>query len=60
MSNKTLGTLVSVLGAIVLLLFALADIVGIGQTPNQIGYRQLLGVIAGALIFAAGVYISRR
>ncbi len=60
MSNKTLGTLVSVLGAIVLLLFALADIVGIGQTPNQIGYRQLLGVIAGALIFTAGVYISRR
>jgi hypothetical protein len=60
MSNRTIGTIVSILGIVVLLVFALADVFGIGQTPDQIGWRQLIGVIAGALLFALGVYLTRR
>lgn len=60
MSNRTLGFIISVIGVVVLIVFALADVFGIGQSPNQIGYRQIIGAIAGALIFIVGIYLSRR
>jgi sulfite exporter TauE/SafE len=60
MSYTTLGRIVSVLGIIIFVTFALADMIGLGQSPDEIGYRQLLGVIAGALVISLGVYISRR
>ena len=60
MSGKTLGRIVTTIGFIILALFALADLIGIGQSPDEIGFRQLLGVVAGALVIALGFYISRR
>ena len=50
----------SIVGAIILVVFAFADLLGLGQSPDEIGYRQLLGVVAGALVMTLGFYISRR
>lgn len=60
MSKKTLGIVVTIIGIIILLVFALADVIGIGQTPDKIGSQQLIGVAIGALVIVLGVYISRR
>ena len=51
--------MITAVGVIMLALFAMADLIGLGQSPDVIGYRQLLGVIAGALVIALGFYIGR-
>ena len=60
MSVKTAGRIISAFGSIMLALFAMADLIGLGQSPDEIGYRQLIGVIVSALIIALGFYITRR
>ena len=60
MSSKTLGTIITIIGIIILAAFAFADLIGIGQNPDEIGYKQLIGVVVGALVIVLGVYISRR
>jgi sulfite exporter TauE/SafE len=60
MSSKTLGRIVTTVGFIILTVFALADLIGLGQSPDEIGFRQLAGVVVGALVIALGFYISRR
>ena len=60
MSSKTLGRIVTAVGFIILAVFALADLIGLGQSPDEIGFRQLIGVVVGALVIALGFYISRR
>ena len=60
MSGKTFGRIVTTIGFIILAVFALADLIGLGQSPDEIGFRQLLGVVVGALVIALGFYISRR
>ena len=60
MSSKSLGTIITIIGIIILAVFALADLIGIGQAPDQIGYRQLIGIVIGALVIVLGIYVSRR
>ena len=59
MSRKTISRMITAVGVIMLALFAMADLIGLGQSPDVIGYRQLLGVIAGALVIALGFYLGR-
>jgi len=42
------------LGIVTLLVFALADIVGIGGDPNVFGYLQMRGSILGVAIAVVG------
>ena len=60
MSSKTLARIVTIVGFLILAVFALADLIGLGQSPDEIGFRQLIGVVVGALVIALGFYISRR
>jgi len=60
MSRKTFGRIVTGVGSVILAVFALADLIGLGQSPDEIGYQQLIGVVVGALVIALGFYISRR
>jgi len=46
MSRRTLGIIVAVLGVALLVISALADVIGIGN-PG-FGFRQIAGVLVGA------------
>jgi len=59
MSKKALGRSTAAIGLLVVLFFALADVVGAGSSPG-FGIKQWLGMIVGALLVGAGVLISRR
>jgi hypothetical protein len=47
------------IGVLLLLIAALADPLGLGRNPG-FGWRQGLGVVIGALLALAGVYLRRR
>ena len=48
-----------IVGILIVVISGLADPLGPGRSPG-FGWRQALGVIVGALVIAAGVYLRRR
>ncbi len=46
-----------VVGVLTLLVFALADVVGIGGDPNVFGYVQISGSVVGAIVTAVGAVL---
>jgi hypothetical protein len=44
---------------LIVVVSAFADRLGLGRSPG-FGWRQALGVVVGALIFAAGIYLRER
>ena len=59
MSNPVFAWIVIVAGVLLVLISAFADPLGLGRSPG-FGWRQTLGVIIGALVLAAGLYLRRR
>ena len=58
MSNsKMIAVVVFVAGIAILLLSALADVVGLGGTPNTLGYKQMGGIVAGAVVAIVGAVV---
>ena len=57
MARKITGTIILVIGAIVLLLFATADLTGLGENPKFFGHVQIEGVIAGAVVTIVGLVL---
>lgn len=57
--GKASGTLLIVLGAILLILSLLADVIGVGADP-AFGYKQIIGVIIGAIAIIRGILVLRR
>jgi hypothetical protein len=58
MSRKTLGIIVAILGFALLVISALADVIGIGD--GGFGSRQITGVVVGALVsVASGLLVFR-
>ena len=61
MDRTRVGGLLVAVGAIVLILSAAADWIGIGGDGDAFGWKQTVGVIVGVLVIAAGaVLIFRR
>ena len=58
MSRKTLGTIVAVLGVVLLVISALADVIGIGD--GGFGFRQIAGVVVGAAAAIIGGLVTFR
>lgn len=58
MSKRALGQTASIVGALVVLLSALADQIGIGQYPG-FGWRQVLGIVLGLVLVWRGFMWSR-
>ena len=54
--KKIVGIILLVVGIIVLLLSLFADVIGIGTSP-RFGYRHIVGIIAGAIFSAAGLFL---
>ncbi len=59
MSNPVFAWIVIGAGVLLVLISAFADPLGLGRSPG-FGWRQTLGVIIGALVLAAGLYLQRR
>ncbi len=59
MSNPVFAWIVIGAGVLLVLISAFADPLGLGRSPG-FGWRQTLGVVIGALVLAAGLYLRRR
>src|SRR5260370_41483102 len=59
MSNPVFAWIVTGVGVLFVLISAFADPLGLGRSPG-LGWRQTLGVIIGALLIAAGLFLRRR
>lgn len=55
MSRRSLGFVVTAIGVIVVVIFALADQLGLGSKGNEFGPRQIVGVVVGAVIVVSGL-----
>jgi hypothetical protein len=59
MSYPVFAWIVIGAGVLLVLISAFADPLGLGRSPG-FGWRQTLGVIIGALVILAGLYLQRR
>jgi hypothetical protein len=59
MSKRTMGYLVIVLGAVVLIISLTADALGIGGAPG-LGWKQLTGAAVGLIVMIGGVWLASR
>lgn len=58
-TKKIIGTIVLVVGIAVLIVFATADRIGIGQNPH-FGNVQIAGTIAGVVVAIVGLVLLLR
>ena len=59
MSKRTMGYLLIVLGAVVLVISLTADSLGIGGAPG-IGWKQLTGAGVGLIVMIYGIWLASR
>jgi hypothetical protein len=59
MDRKLLATLVAILGVLIILVSALAEPLGLGSEGGKFGWKQILGIVIGALVLVAGVVLQR-
>ena len=57
MSKKTIGFLLIILGVVVLVVSLTADVTGLGE-GTAIGWKQILGTVAGVIIALDGVWLA--
>ncbi len=54
MPQKTLGTILMVVGIAIIALSLLADVIGIGGGHPGIGVKQILGAVVGLIVVVVG------
>jgi hypothetical protein len=59
MSNPVFAWIVIGAGVLLVLISVFADLLGLGRHPG-FGWMQGLGVVIGALVILAGLYLRRR
>ncbi len=52
---QRIGRVLSLLGLVIGVISALADVIGLGASPEAFGYRQLIGTAVGLLLLVMGV-----
>ena len=57
MSRRVVGLAVAGVGAVLLLLSAAADVIGLGSA-EYFGNRQIIGTVVGAVALAAGLLVA--
>ena len=60
MSSKTIGIVALIAGIVIALVFALADLLGIGSHPDVFGQRQIIGIVIGGVVFIVGIVLFLR
>ena len=56
-NKKKLGFAFIVLGIFIFFICMAADIVGIGQTPDQFGTNQMTGAVVGLVLTGGGIVL---
>ena len=59
-NTKTIGTVLLVVGVILLIVSLGADVLGLGEGGNRFGTQQILGAVVGLILLIAGFVYSRR
>lgn len=59
-NSKIIATVVLVAGVVILLVSALADILGLGGSPDVLGYKQMAGIAVGAIVAIVGAVLYWR
>jgi hypothetical protein len=59
-NSKIIATVLLVAGVVILLVSALADILGLGDSPHVLGYRQMAGIAVGAIVTIVGAVVYWR
>ena len=59
MSQKTLGTILVVLGVVLLLVAVFADTLGFGA-GRGFGWKQIVGSVVGVVVAVVGAWLARR
>jgi len=54
---KFAGIVLLIIGILVLLVSASADILGLGASPGEFGYRQMAGVVVGGIGTVVGLVL---
>ena len=57
--KKILSIVLILNGIIIFILASSADFIGFGEYPGY-GYKQISGIIVGAIAIIAGVYLKRK
>lgn len=57
-SRRTLGILVAAAGTVLVLIAALANVIGIGDT-TEFGFRQISGIAFGLAAIVVGLVVNR-
>ena len=55
MSTRKKGLVRIIVGLLLALYFALADVIGMGRNPDMFGFFQIVGTAVGVVILVAGV-----
>jgi uncharacterized membrane protein len=58
MSRRSLGVVVTVVGLLVLAIAVFADPLGIGGADDTFGWKQIVGVVVGAVIAVGGIVLA--
>jgi hypothetical protein len=58
--SRSLALVLLLVGVMLMLGSAVADIVGLGATPLVFGYRQMAGTVVGAVLAAVGAAVFWR
>jgi hypothetical protein len=59
-NSKIIATVLLVAGVVILLVSALADILGLGGSPYILGYKQMAGMAVGAIVAIVGAVLYWR
>jgi hypothetical protein len=59
MNRKLLPALLAVLGVAIILVSALAEPLGLGSPGGKFGWKQILGIVVGALVVVGGMILWR-
>ena len=59
MGNRPLGVILVIVGIALAALSLLADVIGIGGQPGIIGWKQVLGTVAGIVFAVVGALMLR-
>ena len=58
MSRRSIGFLVMGIGVVILVVAALADPLGVGGADETFGWKQIVGVVVGAIVVVAGIVLA--
>ena len=58
MSTRIVGLIVAIAGLLIGLFFTLADVLGVGQSPDMFGTTQIIGTVGGVVILGAGIVLA--